>query len=88
MNPNKTICTLQDLRKLEVINLCDGRRLGIVSDVELDLCSGSICAILIPRKYDLFCWFKKDMKRYYRITWCQIERIGNDTILVRFEEVY
>ena len=31
-----------DLKEKEVINVCDGRRLGFVEDVEFDLCSGCI----------------------------------------------
>ena len=29
-----------DLREKEVINICDGERLGFVEDVEFDLCTG------------------------------------------------
>jgi YlmC/YmxH family sporulation protein len=87
MEPIRAVCTIQDLRKLEVINLCDGRRLGIVCDVEFDLCQGCICALLIPKKMQFCNLWKKDNLRYYRIPWCQIERIGDDTILVRWSEV-
>ncbi len=86
MSQNKSGCTLCDLRKLEVINVCTGSRLGCVIDVEFDLCSGNILAILVPRKIEfneLFC--KKD-KRYIRIPWCCIERIGDDIILVQIEK--
>ena len=82
----KNTCSIADLRKLEVVNLCNGCILGNISDVELDLCGGFITAILIPKRIELFELFKKDCKRYYRIPWCQIERIGSDTVLVRYEE--
>lgn len=85
MKPDKNRCTLNDLRSLEVINTCNGARLGCVCDIEFDLCSGTIQAILVPKRMEwneLFC--KKD-KRCVRIPWCCIERIGNDIILVKIE---
>ena len=86
MIPIKNICTLTDLRKLEVINICDGSRMGCVADIEFDLCIGNITAILIPKKWDLSDMFRKCECKYQRIHWCDIERIGDDTILVRINE--
>lgn len=83
MNPIKPLCTLGELRRLEVINVCDGNRLGCVVDIEFDLCLGNITAILIPKKFDLHDFFAKPEKRLCRIPWCCIERIGRDIILVR-----
>ena len=34
----------------EVICLCDGRRLGFVCDATIDLCNGSLQAIIVPGK--------------------------------------
>lgn len=82
----QNICTLGDLRKLEVINLCNGRCLGRVVDLEFDLCLGNILAILLPKKSDLNDLFRKCDKKYIRIPWCSIERIGDDAILVRIED--
>ncbi len=86
MFPIKNICTLTDLRKLEVINICDGRRMGCVMDLEFDLCLGNITAILVPKKWDWSDLFKKNECKFQRIPWCNIERIGDDTILVRVDE--
>ncbi len=85
MSHIQNICTLNDLRKLEVINLCDGKRLGCVVDLEFDLCLGNILAIPLPRKGDFGDLFRKCDKKYIRVPWCNIERIGDDTILVRIE---
>jgi len=41
-----------DFREKEVINIKDGRRLGFVSDVEINLQSGRIEAIVIPSGED------------------------------------
>ena len=37
-----------DLKEKEVINVCDGRRLGFVEDVEFDLCSGCTLSYRVP----------------------------------------
>lgn len=71
------------LREKDVINLCDGARLGNVSDVEFDACDGRICALLVGRDYGLF-GFGKDST--YVIPWCRIECIGEDAVLVRIPE--
>lgn len=86
MSQIKSVCTFSELRKLEVINLCDGSRMGCISDVEFDLCLGNITAIMVPKKTDFSDLFKRDRCRNLRIPWCQIERIGDETILVRYEE--
>ena len=36
------------LQEKEVINICDGRRLGCVCDLEMDAISGKICTLIIP----------------------------------------
>ena len=37
---------LCELRQKEVINICDGQRLGFVEDMEFDLCKGKIQKLL------------------------------------------
>ena len=39
---------LCELRDKEVINICSGRRLGCIVDVELNVCSGEVEAVIIP----------------------------------------
>ena len=87
MIPIKNICTLTELRKLEVINICTGSRLGCVVDLEFDLCIGNITAILVPKKWDWAYLFRRSECKFIRIPWCSIERIGDDIILVRIEEI-
>lgn len=74
------ICSVCELKNKEVINLCDGRRLGFVTDVELDLDCGSVVALLLPEDGRLFGFGKCQT---LRVLWCDIERIGDDVILVR-----
>ncbi|MFR2842474.1 MAG: PRC-barrel domain-containing protein [Acutalibacteraceae bacterium] len=40
-------CRITDLRAKEVICVKDGSRLGNVCDVEIDTCTGQLCAIIV-----------------------------------------
>ena len=64
----------------EVINICDGSRLGYVNDLELDTDCGKVPAIIIPGPCRFFGLFGRDHD--YVVPWCCIRRIGEDIILV------
>lgn len=71
------------LREKEVINICDGRRLGFVCDLEIDIFSGKICTLIIPEdgaRWNLFC-----KERLFFVPWRCIKRIGDDIILVEVD---
>ena len=71
-----------DLRKLQIVNLCDGSCLGYASDFEFeaDCDSGRMLAIVIGGSSGFFGIGKRDD---LIIPWRMIECIGEDTILVR-----
>jgi YlmC/YmxH family sporulation protein len=70
-----------DIRNKEVINIYDGRSLGFVEDVELNLEKGTIEAIIIPgEKGGFFGLFSRNDELV--IKWRDIKRIGDDVILV------
>lgn len=69
-----------ELRQKEVINLCDGSRLGYVCDFEFDACDGRICSLIVPKSSG-FLGLGKDCDIV--IPWCRIECIGEDAILVK-----
>ncbi|MGI6778741.1 MAG: YlmC/YmxH family sporulation protein [Acetivibrionales bacterium] len=73
-----------DLRQKEVINISDGRRLGFVCDVEIDLENGKIDAVIIPGGSRLFGLIGKDSE--FIIPWERIKKIGEDIILVDMDE--
>ena len=73
-----------DLRQKEVINISDGRRLGFVCDVEINLEDGKIEAIIIPAGGRLFGILGKDSE--FLIPWERIKKIGEDIILVDMDE--
>ena len=73
-------CKGSSLRCKEVVNICDGGRLGFVCDVELELPQGRITAILVPGPCRFLGLFGRECD--YRIPWSCIRRIGEDIILV------
>jgi sporulation protein YlmC with PRC-barrel domain len=43
-------CSTAELREKEIINLCDGMRLGYANDFEFDLTDGRITALLLNQQ--------------------------------------
>ncbi len=71
-----------EIREKEVINLCDGVKLGCPCDFEFNVYEGKITAIIVPRPSGfLGLSHAKDLW----IPWERIERIGSDAILVRLQ---
>lgn len=76
------LCRITDMHNKEVINVCDGTRLGCVDDVEVDTCTAQLVAIVIhgrPRCMGLM-GHDDDIV----ISWKDIQVIGEETILVNF----
>ena len=71
---------ISELKQKEVINVCDGCRLGFICDMEIDVKCGKIKKIIIPAKGKFFGIFGCEQE--YHISWCDIKCIGNDLILV------
>jgi YlmC/YmxH family sporulation protein len=74
-----------DLKEKEIINMVDGRRLGFVSDIEINLEKGRVDAVIVPGPGKFWGFFAKD--RDYIITWNDIKKIGIDVILVELKDV-
>ena len=73
-------CRMRDMRNKEVINVCDGCRLGFVADVDIKLPEGQVIAIIVYGPYRWFGLFGRG-EEYY-IPWDCIQRIGDDIILI------
>lgn len=72
--------TFSELKCREVINLCDGRKLGTICDLEIDICTGQILSIIVPGESRLFGLIRSDEELV--IPFCRIKKIGDDVILV------
>ena len=76
-------CSVNELRAKEVICVSDGARLGFASDVEIDLETGKILALVVPGAYRLMGLFGKDDDVV--IKWESIKKIGDDVIIIEKE---
>ena len=69
-----------ELREREVVNILDGRRLGLASDLEIEAETGRIKAIVVPGP-GKFLWLVGKSEDFV-IPWERIKKIGVDVILV------
>lgn len=73
-----------ELREREVINTCNCKRLGCVTDILLDMCSGCVEAIIIPGPGKLCGFLGYDSE--FVIPFECIKKVGPDIILVEINE--
>ncbi|HEX3011216.1 MAG TPA: YlmC/YmxH family sporulation protein [Syntrophomonadaceae bacterium] len=71
---------ISDLRTREVVNILDGKKLGNITDIELDLDGGRVVAFILPGRLRGFSIFAKREEIF--VPWEKIIRIGRDVILV------
>ena len=69
------------LKNKEVINIANGRSLGFVYDIEVDLEKGVIDGIVIPGQRGFMGFFSKGEGDTV-IKWDKVRTIGDDVILV------
>ncbi|QHW30362.1 YlmC/YmxH family sporulation protein [Paenibacillus rhizovicinus] len=75
---------ISDFQTKDVINIVDGRKLGQVSDLELDLRQGRIDSIVVPSYSRFFGMFGNGTDVI--IPWRNIVKIGTDVVLVRIDD--
>ena len=74
----------EELRLLEVINLCGGERLGFPCEFEIDVDDNRIVSFTVTSSKHPFSFVKPSNDVI--IPWRRIECIGEDAILVRIPE--
>ena len=67
-----------ELREKDVINVCDGRKLGFICDFTVDTECGKLCSVDVSDRFFSF----SGQKNAYRIGWDKIVCIGEDAVLV------
>ena len=69
-----------DLRAKEVVNMIDGKRLGHITDIEINVETGKLTAIVVPGSGRFLGFFGRNEEIV--IPWDKINKIGLDVILV------
>ncbi|MCD8082001.1 MAG: YlmC/YmxH family sporulation protein [Clostridiales bacterium] len=69
-----------DMKRKEVINICDCRRLGYVGDVQFDPATGCITHLIVPGPGCLCGIFGREKE--WVIPFCDVKQIGEDILLV------
>ena len=75
------ILSTSDLRKKEIINLCNGSRLGYACDFEFNKCTAQITGLILEQSSGFLGLGGGDITV---IPWSKIQCIGEDTILINF----
>lgn len=75
-----------ELKQKEVINICDGRKLGCIVDLEIDPGCGAILAIVVPSPFNLGAVFRGEPSGIV-IPWNAVVKLGDDAVLVEMERI-
>ena len=73
---------LSDLQKKDIINMKDGKKIGNIIDVNLNE-EGKMVALVVEKTTFLVSMFTS--RNEIEIKWNQIEKIGEDVILVNIK---
>ena len=78
---------ITELKNRDVVNVNDGRRLGVIGDLDVDLERGVVNSVIIPAQKGF--WSKFSASKEHVISWKKIVKIGVDTILVDYpQDIY
>ncbi len=77
-----SLVTLEELIEKDVINVVNGKNLGNVCDMEIDVNPGRILTIKVSEGRGLFSFFRRE--EGITIPWDQVVKIGDDVIIVNY----
>lgn len=69
----------------DVVNVADGKKLGNIGDIEINLTTGKIEAVIVTGSGKVLGFFGREEDII--IPWKNIIKIGQDVILVRFKAI-
>ncbi|WP_100408175.1 YlmC/YmxH family sporulation protein [Bacillus solitudinis] len=77
---------ISDLQAKDIVNMENGKRLGHMNDLDINLASGQIEAMIISGTGKMMGFFGE--KEEVVIPWKNIVKIGSDVILVEVPDTY
>ncbi|WP_085524761.1 YlmC/YmxH family sporulation protein [Tuberibacillus sp. Marseille-P3662] len=75
---------ISEFQSKEVVNVENGKLLGHIGDLDVNMTTGKIESLIIPGAGKMMGLFGRESEVV--IPWRNIVRIGDDVILVRFNE--
>lgn len=78
---------ISELRLLDIVNVKDGRRLGPIKDLDLDMERGAIKGILVPGGSRGWGFFGGGRSEDIYVPWDRVKKIGVDVILVDAQDL-
>jgi len=78
LNMEENLFSLNNLRAMEVIDVSEGKKLGLISDVKIDCDDNRILSIIIPGEKTSFFSKSEDIE----IEWSDVYKVGVDVILI------
>ena len=69
----------------DVVNVADGKKLGNIGDIEINLTTGKIEAVIVTGNGKVLGFFGREEDIV--IPWKNIIKIGQDVILVRYKNI-
>ncbi|MBM7855228.1 YlmC/YmxH family sporulation protein [Desulfohalotomaculum tongense] len=76
---------VSELRTREIVNVVDGRRLGVIKDIDIDMEQGKISALILPAPGRVLGFLGREEE--FVVPWDKIVKIGMDVILVEVNAV-
>lgn len=73
---------ISELRLLDIVNTKDGRRLGPIKDLDLDLEKGTVKGIVVAGPSRNWGFFGGGRSEDIMVPWDRVRKIGVDVILV------
>ena len=81
---------ISELRMLDIVNVKDGRRLGPIRDLDLDLERGTVKGIIVPGPVRSGGWSFFGSTTHTEdifVSWERVKKIGIDVILVDVQDL-
>ena len=75
---------ISDLRMREVVNVLNGKKMGLIKDIEIDLEAGRIRSVVLPGNGRVLSFLGRNDDVV--IPWHRIKKLGLDVILVELSD--
>lgn len=75
---------LSEIQNKDIISLLDGKKIGNIIDINVEASDGKIDSLIVEPTH-FFKHFFKSSSSEFEVHWADIEKIGEDVILVKLK---